>query len=91
MNLGLSNSWATIDWANLRFPTTMRIDYVRWYQREDEISVTCDPPGYETTEYIKDHIEAYTDQNLTVSCSAIKSTKQGELLTFLVEVESDWI
>lgn len=66
MNLGLSNNWVDINWAALTFPTTMRIDYVRWYQKEGEEMVTCDPPGYETTEYIKKHPEAYNNPNYTV-------------------------
>ncbi|KAF1345239.1 beta-glucan synthesis-associated [Delphinella strobiligena] len=65
MNLGLSHSWVSVDFASLRFPTIMRIDYVRWYQKEGEELVTCDPPGYETTEYIKKHPEAYNNPNYT--------------------------
>ncbi|KZF23475.1 glycoside hydrolase family 16 protein [Xylona heveae TC161] len=65
LNLGISNSWTWIDWARLTFPTVMRIDYVRWYQPEGEEVVTCDPPGYETTEYISNHPLAYNNPNLT--------------------------
>lgn len=67
LNLGISNNWVDINWAALKFPTVMRVDYVRWYQKEGEESVTCDPPGYETTEYIKNHHEAYNNPNYTVS------------------------
>lgn len=67
MNLGISHSWVDINFAALKFPTIMRIDYVRWYQKEGEELVTCDPPGYETTEYIKKHPEAYNNPNYTVS------------------------
>ncbi|KAF1811789.1 beta-glucan synthesis-associated [Eremomyces bilateralis CBS 781.70] len=67
LNLGISNSWVNIDWAKLKFPTIMRIDYVRWYQPKGKTMVTCDPPGFETTEYIKNHPEPYNNQNLTVS------------------------
>lgn len=67
MNLGISNNWVDINWAALKFPTIMRIDYVRWYQPEGDESVTCDPPGYETTQYIADHPEAYNNPNYTVS------------------------
>jgi beta-glucanase (GH16 family) len=67
LNLGLSNSWTYIDWARLVFPTVMRVDYVRWYQKKGNRSVTCDPPGWETTEYIKQHMNAYTNPNFTVS------------------------
>jgi len=67
LNLGISNSWTGIDLAALKFPTMMRIDYVRWYQKTGQHSVTCDPPGHETTDYIKAHPSAYTNYNLTVS------------------------
>jgi beta-glucanase (GH16 family) len=66
LNLGFSPSWTQIQQDLLKFPTVMRVDYVRWYQKKgQENLVTCDPPGYETTEYIKDHLKAYTNPNLT--------------------------
>ncbi|KAF2744401.1 glycoside hydrolase family 16 protein [Sporormia fimetaria CBS 119925] len=65
LNLGYSKSWTEIKYDLLRFPTIMRIDYVRWYQKKGETMVTCDPPGFETTEYIKDHMDAYTNPNWT--------------------------
>jgi beta-glucanase (GH16 family) len=67
LNLGVSNSWTWIDWEHLKFPAVMRVDYIRWYQKKGHTMVTCDPPGFETTKYIKDHINAYTNPNLTVS------------------------
>lgn len=65
MNLGISKNWVDINYGLLKFPTIMRIDYIRWYQKEGEESVTCDPPGYETTKYIADHPEAYQNPNYT--------------------------
>ncbi|KAF7863199.1 hypothetical protein EAF04_007282 [Stromatinia cepivora] len=65
LNLGISGSWSEILIGELRFPTTMYVDYVRIYQREGEESVTCDPEGYETTEYIREHPVAYLNPNLT--------------------------
>ncbi|KAL6704262.1 beta-glucan synthesis-associated protein [Coniothyrium glycines] len=65
LNLGISNSWTWIDWDHMVFPAVMRVDYVRWYQKEGEEMVTCDPPGFETTDYIKKHKVAYTNPNLT--------------------------
>ncbi|RMY97051.1 hypothetical protein D0862_08269 [Hortaea werneckii] len=65
MNLGFSENWVAVDWENLYWPTDMYIDYVRWYQKEGEEMVTCDPPGYETTEYIRDHPAAYNNANYT--------------------------
>lgn len=59
MNFGMSNSFATVFLPNLAklMPATMRIDYIRIYQEEGKESVTCDPEGYETTEYIRQHPE----------------------------------
>lgn len=52
----------------MKFPAVMRVDYIRWYQKKDEEKlVTCDPPGFETTKYIREHINAYTNPNFTVS------------------------
>jgi len=77
LNLGFSQAWTEIDWAHLKFPTTMHVDYVRWYQKAGDHSVTCDPPGYETTEYIKKHPKAYYNQNLTVRISLSECVKAG--------------
>lgn len=68
VNFGMSNSFASLNMTGLGalMPATMRLDYVRIYQDEDAISVTCDPPGFPTTEYIRAHPEAYTNPNLTL-------------------------
>ncbi|KAF1838886.1 SKN1-domain-containing protein [Decorospora gaudefroyi] len=65
LNLGLSDNWTWISWKDLIFPTIMRFDYIRWYQKKGEEMVTCDPPGFETTEYIKKHPKAYNNVNHT--------------------------
>ncbi|KAK3661247.1 beta-glucan synthesis-associated protein [Elasticomyces elasticus] len=65
LNLGFSHSWVDVQFDQLKFPTIMRIDYVRWYQKEGDEMVTCDPPGYETTQYIADHPLAYQNPNVT--------------------------
>ncbi|KAI9833435.1 MAG: hypothetical protein M1826_007533 [Phylliscum demangeonii] len=67
MNFGMANSFAQLDWPNLAaaMPARMRFDYVRIYQPEGGESVTCDPPGYETTEYIQRHLDSYLDVNKT--------------------------
>lgn len=59
LNFGMSNSFAQVMLPNLDklMPATMRFDYVRIYQDPDSQSVTCDPPGYPTTEYIRKHHE----------------------------------
>lgn len=67
MNLGLSNSFATVFLANLAqlMPATMRIDYIRIYQDPSNVQVTCDPEGYPTTDYIAHHAKAYNNPNFT--------------------------
>lgn len=61
MNLGMGTSFSEVMMPNLNtlFPATMRFDYLRIYQPEGSESVTCDPDGYPTTEYIKAHPKAY--------------------------------
>ena len=44
----------------------MYVDYVRVYQPEDQINVGCDPPGYPTQEYIQQHLNIYSNINLTL-------------------------
>jgi len=46
-------------------PATMRIDHIRIYQDPDSEMMTCDPPGYETTPYINEHYDVYTNPNVT--------------------------
>ncbi|ANB11269.1 beta-glucan synthesis-associated protein KRE6 [Sugiyamaella lignohabitans] len=65
LNLGISNSWTYIAWNDLVWPSHMRIDYVRLYQPSDQVSLTCDPPDYPTYDYIQDHLNAYSNPNLT--------------------------
>ncbi|TGZ77243.1 beta-glucan synthesis-associated [Ascodesmis nigricans] len=69
LNLGMSENWAWIDMERLAprlaQGTVMRIDYVRIYQEEGKELLTCDPPGYPTTEYIAKHPKAYDNANLT--------------------------
>ena len=66
-NLGMSSGFAALNMTGLGalMPATMRVDYVRIYQPEGAESVTCDPPGYETTEYIARHAHAYSNPNWT--------------------------
>jgi beta-glucanase (GH16 family) len=70
-NSGMSNSFAAIDAATIEkdLPSLMRIDYIRIYQDDDQGDdddwMTCDPPGYPTTEYIRKHPEPYANPNLT--------------------------
>jgi beta-glucanase (GH16 family) len=68
MNFGMSNSFALLNYTGIAplLPATMRFDYVRIYQSSGSESVTCDPPGMETTSYIAQHSAAYNNPNLTL-------------------------
>lgn len=67
VNFGISNGFATLNLTGLAplMPATMRLDYVRIYQGDND-ELTCDPVGYETTSYIAQHPEPYTNPNLTL-------------------------
>ncbi|KAF7323195.1 GH16 domain-containing protein [Mycena chlorophos] len=70
-NLGMSPGFQRQDFKHMVFPAEMRIDYVRVYQLSGtKDGITCDPPNYPTANYINDHIEAYTDPNLTTWAQA---------------------
>lgn len=65
MNLGVSANWQNIDLTTMTFPTVMLVDYVRVYQRTSNQNIGCSPPDYPTADYIKAHMAAYTNANLT--------------------------
>lgn len=65
LNVGISNSWVYIDWPSLVWPNHFRIDYVRIYQPSNAISITCDPSGYPTYDYIEQHRDVYDNGNIT--------------------------
>ncbi|KAJ8594833.1 beta-glucan synthesis-associated [Rhizopogon salebrosus TDB-379] len=64
-NLGISPNFATVDTADLVFPTTLRIDWIRVYQPKNAINIGCDPQDFPTSAYINEYLEAYTNPNLT--------------------------
>ncbi|KAG5422218.1 KRE6 [Candida metapsilosis] len=64
-NLGISNNWAYIDWNSVIFPSQFHIDYVRIYQPPDQINVGCDPSDYPTYDYIQEHLDLYSNPNIT--------------------------
>lgn len=70
-NFGMSNSFAAINLDEIArdLPAQMRIDYIRIYQDEDQEDdddfMTCDPPGYPTTDYISKHPGPYANPNFT--------------------------
>ena len=65
-NLGISPGFSKINYTGIAtlLPATMRFDYIRIYQDGDG-EMTCDPSGYETTTYISEHINAYSNPNFT--------------------------
>ncbi|WVQ79795.1 hypothetical protein IAT38_001895 [Cryptococcus sp. DSM 104549] len=64
LNLGMSDGFQRVDFANLETPAEMQIDYVRVYQRS-EGRMGCDPEDRPTKAYIDAHMNAYTNPNLT--------------------------
>ena len=68
MNYGMSMSFAALNLTGLAplMPATMRFDYIRLYQDPNSESITCDPSGYETTDYISRHMDSYTNANKTL-------------------------
>lgn len=79
LNLGLSNNWAYIDWQMIYFPVTMSIDYVRIYQPNNSVSITCDPSDYPTYDYIESHPIVYQNPNVTKWALANYSTPKNIL------------
>ena len=68
LNLGMADNFAPQNHSIREFmPAYLRVDYVRIYQDpdDDDSTITCDPPGWETTKYIEDHPKAYMNHNLT--------------------------
>jgi hypothetical protein len=51
-NLGISTNFGDVDIEHLRFPTTMRVDWIRVYQPKDSINIGCDPTDFPTQTYI---------------------------------------
>jgi len=56
MNLGISENFGVIDFEHLTFPTTMRVDWIRVYQRSDSINIGCDPKDFPTEAYINEFV-----------------------------------
>lgn len=65
-NLGMSPSFQRQDYKHLTFPSRMYIDYIRVYQRDDVTDgVGCSPSSHPTADYIQNHLNAYSNPNLT--------------------------
>jgi len=52
INLGISPNFGAIDFEHLTFPTVMSVDYVRVYQRPEDVNTGCDPDNFPTQSYI---------------------------------------
>ena len=67
MNFGMSDTFAPLNFTGLAplLPARMRFDYVRIYQDPNSESVSCDPPGMESTDYIATHMDSYANPNKT--------------------------
>jgi beta-glucanase (GH16 family) len=67
MNLGMSRGFQQVDFGNggVEFPATMKFDYVRVYQEAGQERLSCDPADHPTAEYIKNHIDVYSNANIT--------------------------
>lgn len=57
-----AESFQTVDLTTMTFPGDFLIDYIRVYQRSGEVNIGCDPPDYPTSNYINNHLEAYTSE-----------------------------
>jgi beta-glucan synthesis-associated protein KRE6 len=55
----MSPQFGRIDFADLVFPVTMRIDYIRVYQRKDQLNIGCDPEAFPTMSYINQSVALF--------------------------------
>ena len=58
MNLGISESFGAVQYDQLTFPSTMRVDYVRVYQDPHAVNVGCDPSDFPTAAYIEQYVSS---------------------------------
>ncbi|KAJ6509025.1 glycoside hydrolase family 16 protein [Mycena sanguinolenta] len=67
LNFGMSPGFQHQDFEHMTFPNQMFVDYIRVYQREGvSEGATCNPSKYPTSDYINNHLNAYTDANFTI-------------------------
>ena len=70
-------NWQVIDLSTMTFPGEFKIDYVRVYQRKNEVNIGCDPKDCPTAKYINDHLEAY----MSTSCREIVKMHRADPYT----------
>jgi hypothetical protein len=49
----------------MMFPAELKVDYIRVYQRKGHMNTGCNPKDYPTADYINNHLQAFTDVNMT--------------------------
>ncbi|GAA5969770.1 hypothetical protein JCM21900_004194 [Sporobolomyces salmonicolor] len=64
LNLAISTKFQYPEWGKLTFPATLRIASVRVWQKGNR-NVGCDPAAYPTSQYINNHLDLYTNPNIT--------------------------
>jgi beta-glucan synthesis-associated protein KRE6 len=52
----MSHNFGDVDLDHLVFPVRMRVDYIRVYQRKDQINIGCNPKGFPTKDYIEKYV-----------------------------------
>lgn len=52
----MSTNFGPVDVEHLKFPTTMRVDWVRVYQPVNQINIGCDPIDFPTQAYINQYV-----------------------------------
>ncbi|UZJ57020.1 hypothetical protein CBS101457_006340 [Exobasidium rhododendri] len=67
MNLGMSSGFQYVDFdaGGVAFPAQMKVDYVRVYQEKGKEKMSCDPVDHPTSDYINNHIDVYSNANIT--------------------------
>ncbi|POY72512.1 hypothetical protein BMF94_4338 [Rhodotorula taiwanensis] len=77
-----SYAFQTPQWGKLQFPAHFRIDYVRVYQKSGQKNVGCDPKNYPTSDYINNHMDLYTNPNMTMFSQSNYTTPRNRLGAF---------
>lgn len=66
VNLGMAYNFQPPVWRQLQFPGTLKIDYIRMYQRDGrDDRVSCDPNELPTRKYIERHSDIYQNKNIS--------------------------
>ena len=55
----MSEDFGEVDITNLPFPSYMMIDYIRVYQRPNQLNVGCSPASKPTSQWINCHKDLY--------------------------------